>query len=67
VAKAVDVLKNKHVSLGAFSFLRKMEPMRQTEVVELLVATSNYSVPYVKALFAATHPDMLIEPDNTKS
>ena len=64
--EAVEILKNKHVSLGAFSFLRKMKPMRQIEVAELLAATGNFSVPYVKALFAATHPDMLIEPDKHK-
>ena len=64
--EAAEILKNKHVSLGAFSFLRKMKPMRQIEVAELLAATGNFSVPYVKALFAATHPDMLVEPDKHK-
>jgi hypothetical protein len=64
--EAAEILKNKHVSLGAFSFLRKMKPMRQIEVAELLVATSNYSVPYVKALLAMTNPDMLVEPGNHK-
>ena len=64
--EAAEILKNRHVSLGAFLFLRKMKPMRQIEVSELLVATANFTVPYVKALFAATHPDMLIEPDKHK-
>jgi len=64
--EAAEILKNKHVSLGAFLFLRKMKPMRQIEVAELLTATGNFSVPYVKALFAATHPDMLVEPDKHK-
>ena len=40
--------------------------MRQIEVCEVLNATANFSVPYAKALFAATHPDMLIEPDKNK-
>lgn len=64
--EAAEILKNKHVSLGVFFFLRKMKPMRQIEVCELLNATANFSVPYAKALFAATHPDMLIEPDKNK-
>lgn len=64
--EAAELLKNKHVSLGVFSFLRKMKPMRQIEVAELLMATGNYSVPYAKALLAATHPDMLIDPDKHK-
>ena len=64
--EAAEILKNRRVSLGAFTFLRKMKPMRQIEVAELLIATSNCSVPYVKALFAATHPDMLLDPGKHK-
>ncbi len=40
--------------------------MRQIEVAELLAATTNFSVPYVKALLAATRPDMLVDPDKHK-
>jgi hypothetical protein len=65
--EAGEILKTKHVSLGAFSFLRKMKPMRQIEVAELVTAADNYSVPYFKALFAATQTDMLIDPDKHKS
>jgi hypothetical protein len=65
--EAADILKNKRVSLGVFSLLRKMKPMRQIEVAELLTTTGNYSVPYTKALFAATQPEMLIEPDKHKA
>jgi hypothetical protein len=65
--EAAEILKTKHISLGAFSYLRKMKPMRQIEVAELVTAADNYSVPYIKALFAATQPEMLIEPDKTKS
>jgi RepB plasmid partitioning protein/ParB-like nuclease domain len=64
--EAAEILKNKHVSLGVFSLLKKMKPMRQIEVAELLNATTNYSVPYAKALFAATQPDMLIDPAKHK-
>src|SRR5215469_9639716 len=60
--EAAEIRKNKQVSRGAFVFLRTMKPMRQIGVAELLTATGNFSVPYVKALFAATHPDMLVEP-----
>jgi len=31
-----------------------------------LVATGNFSVPYAKALLAATHSDMLVDPDKHK-
>jgi len=64
--EAVEILKNRHVSLGVFSFLRKLKSMRQIEVAELLVATGSFSVPYVNALLAATRPDMLVDPDKHK-
>ncbi|MGC1491009.1 MAG: plasmid partitioning protein RepB C-terminal domain-containing protein, partial [Candidatus Acidiferrum sp.] len=65
--EASEILKNRYVALGVFVILRKMKPMRQIEVAELLVATGNFSVPYTKALFAATQPDMLVEPDKHKT
>jgi len=64
--EAIEILKNKHVSLGAFAFLRKLKPMRQIEVADLLVATGNFSVPYAKALLAATRSEMLVDPDKHK-
>jgi hypothetical protein len=51
--EAAELLKNRRVSLGVFSILRKMKPMRQIEVAELLLASTNFSVPYAKALLAA--------------
>jgi hypothetical protein len=44
-----------------------MKPMRQIEVAELLATANNFSVPYTKALLAATPPDMLVEPDKHKT
>lgn len=65
--EATEILKNSHVSLGAFYFLRKLKPMRQIEVAELMAASGNYSVPYAKALFAATPAEMLVEPEKHKA
>jgi hypothetical protein len=64
--EAADILKHKHVSLGVFSVLKKMKPMRQIEVAELLTATTNFSVPYAKALLVATRPEMLVDPAKHK-
>jgi hypothetical protein len=65
--EVAEILKTKHVAIRAFSFLKKMKPMRQIEVAELLIATGNFSVPYVKALLAATQPDMLVDSDKHKA
>ena len=64
--EAAEILKTRHVSLGVFTVLKKMKPMRQIEVAELLVATANFSVPYAKALFAATQSEILVSPDKHK-
>jgi hypothetical protein len=64
--EAAEILKNRLMSPKAFSFLKKMNPMRQIEVAELLVATNNCSVPYIKALLAATRPEMLVNGEKTK-
>lgn len=64
--EAAEILKNRHISPAVFGYLKKMKPMRQIEAAELLVASGNYSKPYAKALLAATHPDMLLDPDKHK-
>jgi prepilin-type processing-associated H-X9-DG protein len=65
--EAAEILKTKRMSPRVFSVMKKMKPMRQIEVAELLVAACNFSVPYAKALFAATRPDMLVDPDRYKT
>jgi ParB-like chromosome segregation protein Spo0J len=66
-AEAADLLKTKRVASGVFAVMKKMKPMRQIEVAEILVAASNFSVPYTKALLAATPSEMLVEPDKNRT
>ena len=65
--ETAELLKDKHCPLNTFHSLRKMNPMRQIEVAELMIAMDNYSVSYSKALLAATPQDQLIESDKLKS
>jgi prepilin-type processing-associated H-X9-DG protein len=65
--EAAEILKNKRLAPQVFGVMKKMKPMRQIEVAELLVAASNFSVPYTKALLAATRSEMLVDPDKHKS
>jgi ParB-like chromosome segregation protein Spo0J len=64
--EAAEVLKTRSISQRVFGFLRKMKPVRQLEVADLLVATNNFSVPYTKALLAATPAEMLVDPEKRK-
>jgi hypothetical protein len=65
--ETAEILKTKHLAPGVFTALRKMRPMRQIEVAELLVIANNFSIPYTKALLAASPPEMLVEPDKYKT
>lgn len=65
-AEAADILKNRHIAPKVFPVLRKMKPMRQIEVAELMSGAANFSVPYAKALLAATPATMLVNPDKQK-
>ena len=65
--EAAELLKTRRMSPQVFSVMKKMRPMRQIEVAELLVAASNFSVPYTKALLAATRPDMVVESEKLKA
>jgi len=64
--EVVELLKDKHCSPKSIRVLRKMKPMRQIEVVELMIATNNYTVRYAKALLAATPKDQLVEQQKPK-
>jgi hypothetical protein len=65
--ETTELLKDKHCPQNTFLSLKKMKPMRQIEVAELLIAMDNYSVSYSKALLAATPQDQLIDSEKPKS
>ncbi|MGY3032736.1 hypothetical protein ACVIIV_001906 [Bradyrhizobium sp. USDA 4354] len=58
-AEAVDLLKEKHLTLNSFSELRKLAPIRQIEAAELMIAMNNFSNSYVRSLVAATPRNQL--------
>jgi hypothetical protein len=65
-AEVVDLLKDRNVSVHAMGVLRKMKPLRQIEVVELMMALGNFTATYAKALLAATRQADLAQPDKPK-
>jgi len=64
--EVVDLLKEKAINPVTFEVLRKMKPMRQIEVSELMQSASNFSSSYAKALLAATKQCDLAKPDRPK-
>jgi ParB-like chromosome segregation protein Spo0J len=64
--EAVDLLKDKQISPNAIRILRKMRPLRQIEVAELMIAAHNFTVPYAKALLAASPQDQLVDKEKVR-
>ncbi|MFL5329210.1 MAG: plasmid partitioning protein RepB C-terminal domain-containing protein [Gemmataceae bacterium] len=64
--EAVQLLRDRRATGNALRELRKVKPMRQIEIAEVMCAASNYSVGYVKCLVAITPVDQLVDADRGK-
>lgn len=64
--EAVELLKDKRISPTALRTLSRVVPERQIEICELMTAAHNYTVPFAKALLAATPASQLKEPSKKK-
>jgi ParB-like chromosome segregation protein Spo0J len=52
--EAAELLRARHISTQAVSVLKRMQPLRQIEVADLMIAMDNYTTSYAKSLLAAT-------------
>jgi ParB-like chromosome segregation protein Spo0J len=64
--EVVELLKDRAVNPVAFDVLRKMKPMRQVEVAELMISVGNFTSAYAQALLAATRQHDLIHANKPK-
>ena len=64
--EVIELLKDRSVNPVAFDVLRKMKPMRQVEVAELMVSVGNFTSAYAQALLAATRQHDLIHANKPK-
>ncbi len=64
--EAVHLLREKRATSGSLRELRKVKPMRQIEMAELMCASRNFSVGYAKCLVAATPQEQMLESDHPK-
>ncbi|TWT80633.1 Nucleoid occlusion protein [Planctomycetes bacterium CA13] len=64
--EAVELLKGKKATSATFVQMRKVIPMRQIEMAELMCATSNFSDSYSKCLIAATPAELLVDKDSSR-
>lgn len=56
----VTKLADKQVSKDVFRILRKMKPERQSEAVDMMIASNKYSSTYANMMLAASLPDELV-------
>jgi ParB-like chromosome segregation protein Spo0J len=64
--EAVELLKTKAMSPQAIRLLKKVTGVRQIEIVELMISSNNFTLPYVEALILGTPKNMLVSPDEPK-
>jgi hypothetical protein len=64
--EAVQLLKERRACAGTFREMRKVKPIRQIEMAELMVAANNFSASYARCLLVATPQEQLLEPEKPK-
>lgn len=65
-ADAVELLKDKQVPASIFYILKKVKPLRQIEMAELMTSANNFTKNYAQALFGGTLSDDLMNPNEPK-
>lgn len=59
--EVVELLKTRMVGQPVFQTLRKMKPMRQIEVAEMMISANCYTGRYAQMVLTATRPEDLTE------
>lgn len=57
---AVTLLKGAPIGVAAIQHLRKVKPIRQVEIAEMMSIVANYSSSYIQALVAATPKEQMV-------
>lgn len=65
-AEAVEALRDRQVSRVALALLKKVKPLRQMEMADIMVASGNYTATYARALVMTTPKDQLVDPEDPK-
>lgn len=64
--EAVELLKDKQVAREALTLLKRVKPLRQIEMAEIMVAAGTYTAVYARALVMTTPKEQLLHPENPK-
>lgn len=64
--EAVVLLQDKQVAQEALALIKKVKPLRQIEIAEIMVAAGTYTATYARALVMTTSKEQLVHPENPK-
>ncbi|MCK0197356.1 ParB N-terminal domain-containing protein [Ancylobacter sp. 6x-1] len=64
--EVIELLRDRSVNPATFDSLRRMKPMRQIEVVELMEIAGNWTATYARSLLAATRQEDLAKSERPK-
>jgi hypothetical protein len=64
--EAVELIKDRHISAAGLRELKRVTPMRQIEMIELMIGMDNYTLSYAKCLYTATPDEQKIEEHRPK-
>jgi ParB/RepB/Spo0J family partition protein len=64
--EAADLLKDKAICPKAIRVFKRVSPVRQIEIAELMVNTNNFTAGYAEALLVGTPKDQLVEQEKPK-
>jgi len=65
--EAVALLKGAPIGVAAIQHLRKVKPIRQVEIAEMMNIVANYTSSYVQALVAATPKEQMLVVEPSKA
>jgi hypothetical protein len=65
--EAADLLKDKGICPKAIAVLKRVTPIRQIEIADLMISTNNFTYAYAEALFIGTHKTQLKNPEKAKT
>lgn len=64
--ETVEIIKDKRIFAKCINVLKRVTPVRQVEMAQLMCAVNTFSEAYAKALLANTSPDFLVEKERRR-
>ncbi len=65
--EAVELVKDKQISEHAIRALKKVHPIRQIEMAELMVSANNFTKAYAEALVLGSRKEQMLNPEKDKA